>query len=66
MAWTIAALAIVLPPAALAVPGGIGPREPATSSAEGISDLYWIVFAVTAAVFVLVESALRLRLAERR
>lgn len=58
MAWTIAALAVVLPPAALAVPGGIGPRDPATSSAEGISDLYWIVFAVTAGVFVLVEAAL--------
>ncbi len=39
-------------------PGGLGPPEPQTPSGEAISRLYWIVFAICAVVFVLVESAL--------
>jgi cytochrome c oxidase subunit II len=43
---------------ALAASGGFGPPTPETPSGEAISQLYWIVFAVCAVVFVLVESAL--------
>lgn len=43
---------------ALAAPGGIGPPSPQTPSGEAIDQLYWIVFAVCAVVFVLVESTL--------
>jgi cytochrome c oxidase subunit II len=43
---------------ALAAPGGLGPPAPQTPSGEAISQLYWIVFAICAVVFVLVESAL--------
>ena len=38
--------------------GGLGPPPPQTPSGEAISRLYWIIFAVCAVVFVLVESAL--------
>jgi cytochrome c oxidase subunit II len=44
--------------AALAGNGGLGPPAPQTPSGEAISRLYWIVFAVCAVVFVLVEGAL--------
>ena len=43
---------------AFAAPGGLGPPDPQTPSGEAISRLYWIVFAICAVVFVLVESAL--------
>jgi cytochrome c oxidase subunit II len=43
---------------AAAVPGGLGPPDPETDSGEAISDLYWVVTAVCAVVFVAVESAL--------
>jgi cytochrome c oxidase subunit 2 len=54
----LGALALVAVPAALAQSGGLGPREPATSSGEAISQLYWFVFAICAVVFVAVETAL--------
>jgi cytochrome c oxidase subunit II len=44
--------------AVAAAPGGIGPPAPQTDSGEAISDLYWMVFAVCAVVFVAVEAAL--------
>ena len=44
--------------AAAAAPGGLGPPDPETDSGEAISDLYWVVTAVCAVVFVAVESAL--------
>jgi cytochrome c oxidase subunit 2 len=43
---------------ALAAPGGIGPPAPRSDSGEAISELYWVVFAICAAVFVAVETAL--------
>ena len=43
---------------ALAGNGGLGPPPPQTPSGEAISRLYWIVFAICAVVFLLVESAL--------
>ena len=50
--------AIVAVGTALAGNGGLGPPSPQTPSGEAISRLYWIVFAVCAVVFVLVEGAL--------
>jgi cytochrome c oxidase subunit 2 len=44
--------------AALAVPGGLGPPDPRTPSGETISEIYWVVFAICAVVFVVVETAL--------
>jgi cytochrome c oxidase subunit 2 len=44
--------------AALAVPGGLGPPDPKTPSGETINEIYWVVFAICAVVFVLVEAAL--------
>jgi cytochrome c oxidase subunit II len=44
--------------AALAVPGGLGPPDPRTPSGETINEIYWVVFAVCAVVFVFVETAL--------
>jgi cytochrome c oxidase subunit 2 len=52
----LAALAAV--GAAFAGNAGFGPPPPQTPSGEAISHLYWIVFGICAAVFVLVESAL--------
>ncbi|HEU4463424.1 MAG TPA: cytochrome c oxidase subunit II [Gemmatimonadota bacterium] len=57
-AAVFAALAFVGVPAALAQPGGLGPPEPATPSGDAINQLYWFVFAICAAVFVLVETVL--------
>jgi cytochrome c oxidase subunit 2 len=51
-------LALASAEPALAAPGGLGPPAPKTPSGEAISQLYWIVFAICAVVFVLVESAL--------
>jgi cytochrome c oxidase subunit 2 len=42
----------------VAAPGGIGPPAPRTDSGEAISELYWVVFAICAVVFVAVETAL--------
>ena len=44
--------------AALAAPGGLGPPTPQTDTGEAISQIYWVVFAICAAVFVAVETAL--------
>jgi cytochrome c oxidase subunit 2 len=44
----------------LAGPGGIAPPSPATPTGEAINQIYWVVFAVCAIVFVLVEAALLL------
>jgi cytochrome c oxidase subunit II len=41
--------------AALAVPGGIGPLDSQTPNGEAINEVYWVVFAICAVVFVLVE-----------
>jgi cytochrome c oxidase subunit 2 len=43
---------------ALAAPAGLGPPSPQTPSGKAIDQLYWVVFAVCAVVFVLVETAL--------
>jgi cytochrome c oxidase subunit II len=55
---TLALVALAYAGAAAAAPGGIGPPAPQTDSGEAISDLYWMVFAVCAVVFVAVEAAL--------
>jgi cytochrome c oxidase subunit 2 len=44
--------------AALATPGGLGPPDPITPSGETIKEIYWVVFAICAVVFVFVETAL--------
>jgi cytochrome c oxidase subunit 2 len=44
--------------AALAVPGGLGPPDPRTPSGETINEIYWVVFAICAVVFLVVETAL--------
>lgn len=57
----LAALALVVVPAALgqgAGNGGISPPSPATPSGEAISQIYWFVFAICAVVFIVVESTL--------
>jgi cytochrome c oxidase subunit II len=38
--------------------GGLGPPDPKTPSGETINEIYWVVFAICAVVFVLVETAL--------
>jgi cytochrome c oxidase subunit 2 len=52
----VTALAVSAP--ALAAPGGIGPPSPETDSGRAINEIYWVVFAVCAVVFVLVEASL--------
>ena len=44
--------------AALAAQGGLGPPDPKTPSGETINEIYWVVFAICAVVFVFVETAL--------
>ena len=51
-------LALTLPGAALASNGGIAPPAPESPNAGGIRDVYWLILAITAAIFVLVEVAL--------
>jgi cytochrome c oxidase subunit 2 len=51
-------LALSWATAAIAAPGGIGPPDPQTDSGKAIAQLYWIVFAICAVVFVAVETAL--------
>ena len=50
--------ALVLAAVAAAGNGGFAPAPPASPNASRINDAYWLIFAVTAAVFVLVEGAL--------
>ena len=54
---SLLALAFVLTGSAMAGNGGIAPPAE-TPQAERIRDLYWIVFGITAVIFVLVEGAL--------
>ena len=51
-------LALAWASAALAAPGGIGPPTPETDTGRAISQLYWVVFAICAVVFVVVETSL--------
>jgi cytochrome c oxidase subunit II len=44
--------------AALAGNGGFAPQPPESPNAQGITDTYWFVLALTGAVFVIVEAAL--------
>ncbi len=58
-ALLVAALALlVLAPAALAGNGGIAPVAPHSSNAGAIRDTYWLILAITGAIFVIVETAL--------
>ena len=54
----LAAPALAAAPAALAVPGGVAPPDPASPSGGEIMDVYWVVLAACAVVFLLVEAAL--------
>jgi cytochrome c oxidase subunit 2 len=54
------ALAFLLAEAAVAGNGGVAPPEPASPTAESIRDVYWLLLAVGAVIFVLVEAALLL------
>jgi cytochrome c oxidase subunit II len=53
----VLALAFVLAETALAN-GGIAPPDPASPSAESIRDVYWLLLAIAAVIFILVEAAL--------
>lgn len=55
---SIALLSAVAAGSALAAPGGLGPPRPETPSGEAIDRLYWVVVAICAVVFVVVETAL--------
>jgi cytochrome c oxidase subunit 2 len=39
-------------------PAGLSPRGPDSPQAQGIEDIYWLLLAITGAIFVLVEGAL--------
>jgi cytochrome c oxidase subunit II len=51
-------LALLFAHTALAGNGGIAPPEPHSPNAHRITDSYWLILAVTAAIFFLVEGAL--------
>jgi len=53
-----ALLALVLAGAALAGNGGLAPPSPASPNAERIRDVYWLILAVTGAIFLLVTVTL--------
>src|SRR3954467_164068 len=53
-----ALLALVLAGAALAGNGGLAPPSPASPNAEHIRDVYWLILAVTGAIFLLVTVTL--------
>jgi cytochrome c oxidase subunit 2 len=53
-----ALLALVLVPAALAGNGGLAPPAPASPSAGHIRDIYWLILAMTGAIFLLVVATL--------
>jgi cytochrome c oxidase subunit 2 len=57
-AVSLALIALLFAGAAAAAPGGLGPPSPGTDSGKAISELYWVVFAVCAVVFLAVETAL--------
>ncbi len=54
----VAAVALLIAGTAAAGNGGFAPQPPASPNASRISDAYWVIFGFTAAVFVLVETAL--------
>jgi cytochrome c oxidase subunit 2 len=54
----VALLGLVLAHSALATPGGLGPQNPESPQANSIDDIYWLLIAITGAIFVLVEGAL--------
>jgi cytochrome c oxidase subunit 2 len=61
--WKAAVTAVLLaslafPAAAMAGNGGVAPPDPVTPSGGAIRDVYWVVLAVSAVVFVFVEAAL--------
>src|SRR2546430_10374738 len=57
----VALLGLVLAHVALAGdPAGLSPRGPDSPQAAKIADIYWVLIAITGAVFVLVEGALLL------
>jgi cytochrome c oxidase subunit II len=62
---SLLALAFVLTGSAMAGNGGIAPPAE-TPQAERIRDLYWIVFGISAVIFVLVEGALILFIVQYR
>src|SRR2546421_5873106 len=51
-------LALVTAAPALAGNGGIAPVEPHSTNASAIRDTYWLVLAITGAIFVIVEATL--------
>ena len=53
-----APLALLAAPAALAGNGGLAPTAPASPNAANIRDIYWLILAVTAGIFVLVAGLL--------
>jgi cytochrome c oxidase subunit 2 len=52
------AFALVLAGTAVAGNGGVAPPSPASPDAANINDIYWLIFAVTAGIFVLVAGLL--------
>jgi cytochrome c oxidase subunit II len=55
----IGLLGLFLAQTAFAVdPAGLSPRGPDSPQANGIDDIYWLLIAITGAIFVLVEGAL--------
>jgi len=56
----VALLALALAAAAAAGNGGFAPVAPADRNESGITSIYWLILAITGAIFVLVEAALLL------
>jgi cytochrome c oxidase subunit 2 len=54
----IALLALVLAGTAAAGNGGVAPPAPASPGAEHIRQVYWLIFAITAGIFLIVEVTL--------
>ncbi len=50
--------ALVLAGTALAGNGGFAPEPPASPNASRITDAYWLIFGITAAIFLIVECTL--------
>jgi len=61
-----AAAALVLAGAAFAGNGGFAPPTPHSPNAARINDAYWVVFGFTAAIFLIVETALVLFIVKYR
>lgn len=54
----LALVSLALADPTLAQNGGIAPPDTASPSGDAINEVYWVVFAICAVVFVVVESAL--------